>query len=62
MDLTKEELNAIKSNNQRLKALGDGTVTTIWKAGKIEKIFVNAEVAKDIYQTAEIKNLDLNPS
>lgn len=61
MDLINEEIRAIKSQNQRVKALGSGTVTTIWKDGKIEKIFVEAEVSHDIYSNLEIKNIDTNP-
>lgn len=53
MDLTHQELNAIKRQNQRLKALGNGQVTTLWKDGKIEKIIVNAEVAGNIYAESE---------
>lgn len=55
MDLENVEIKAIRAQNQRIKALGSGTVTTIWKDGKIEKIFVNAEVSTDIYQNIELK-------
>ena len=65
MDLSNEEIKAIRAQNQRLKALGTGHVTILWKDGKIEKIFVNAEVSTDIYGNVggrvELKEIDKTP-
>lgn len=49
MDLSHEEKKVINSQNQRVKALQEGSVTTYWKGGKIDRISVNAEVHPSIY-------------
>jgi hypothetical protein len=65
VDLSNEEIKAIRAQNQRLKALGTGQVTILWKDGKIEKIFVNAEVSTNIYESqggrVELKEVDKIP-
>jgi len=48
MDLSPEELKAIKAANQSIKAKGGGNVTILWKRDqdgvcRIEKVFANAE-------------------
>ena len=52
MDLTHGEQSAIKRQNQRIKALGDGEVRIIWKNHQIEQMtFVATLTPTDIYET-----------
>jgi len=53
MDLTHGEQAAIKRQNQRIKALGNGEVKVVWKDHRIQQItFVAAVTPSDIYEEA----------
>lgn len=55
MDLTHGEQAAIKRQNQRIKALGDGEVKVVWKEHRIVSItFVAAMTPTDIYETGKV--------
>jgi len=59
MDLTHGEQAAIKRQNQRIKALGDGEVKVVWKDHQIQQItFVAAVTPSDIYEVIHEREED----